>query len=125
LSVGINLVPNDFTPSDALEALKKEGLGDAASVVDRLVASTVIERRLIGGIPILRFSLDPAAEYLAAIRAILSFRSPNISTVEQQLMKITSVPGYPKDCEGYLRAYAACYRAYQRELRLGDPSFPW
>lgn len=124
LSVGSNLVPNDFSPSEALEALKRENLGDAA-LTDRLVSSTVIEQRSIGGMPILRFSLDPAAEYLAATRAVLSLRVAGEAAALQLLAKMIGVPGYPAECEGYLRAFASCYLAYRRDLKLPKLAFPW
>ena len=63
VSLGSNYVPGDFMPADALAALKEAGFSESAPVLlDRLVAGGVIERRLPGGVPVLRFGLDPAAE---------------------------------------------------------------
>lgn len=124
LAVGSNLVPSDFSPSEAHEALKRQNLGDFA-LIDRLVSSTVLEQRRIGGIPILRFGLDPVAENLAAIRAVLSLRATNAAAAQRLLVTILGAPGYPGECEGYLRAFASCYRAYQRDVGLPELSFPW
>jgi hypothetical protein len=50
VSLGKNLVPQDFTPEEATEALKRDAAaGQARVLLDRLIASGVIERRTPGG----------------------------------------------------------------------------
>src|SRR5271166_1168112 len=125
VSLGSNYVPGDFMPTDAIAALKEAGFSEsAAALLDRLVASGVIERRLPGGIPVLRFSLDPAAEYLAAIRQIFILRQGGASAFEGHFAKLREIDGFPTLIGGYLAAFATCYRAYKSELRLPEISFP-
>jgi hypothetical protein len=94
-------------------------------MLDRLVAGGVIERRLPGGVPVLRFSLDPAAEYLAAIRQIFMLRQGAAPAFEDYFVKLGNIDGYPTLFEGYLAAFSTCYRTYQSDLRLPEISFPW
>ncbi len=93
-------------------------------MLDRLVAGGVIERRLPGGVPVLRFSLDPAAEYLAAIRQIFILRQGGVSAFEDHFVKLRGIDGFPALLGGYLAAFATSYRAYKSELRLPEISFP-
>jgi len=53
-------------------------------LLNRLIASGVIERRTPGGHVILRFNLDPAAEYLAAIRRLIDMKTKPASCKEWQ-----------------------------------------
>jgi hypothetical protein len=85
----------------------------------------VIERRLPGGVPVLRFSLDPGAEYLAAIRQIFILRPGAAPALEGYFVMLRNIDGYPTLLEGYLAAFATCYRTYQPQLRLPEISFPW
>jgi hypothetical protein len=128
VSLGKNLVPQDFTPQEATEALKKDEAADQASVLlSRLIASGVIERRTPAGHVILRFNLDPAAEYLAAIRRLADMRTKRASPKEWQsyFSVLGRTEGYPSDPEEYLTALSTCYRAYKRAFSLPDVIFPW
>ncbi len=126
VSLGFKFVPGDFMRADAVAALKAAGFSDsAAALLDRLVAGGVIERRPLGGVPALRFSLDPGAEYLAAIPQIFMLRQGAAPAFEGYFVKLRNIDGYPTLLEGYLAAFATCYRAYQPELRLPEISFPW
>jgi hypothetical protein len=121
-------VPQDFTPEEATEALKQESTAEQADVLlKRLIASSVIERRTPGGHVILRFNLDPAAEYLAAIRRLVDMRTKRAGPVEWQgyFSSLKRTEGYPSEPEGYLTALATCYRAYKREFSFPDLAFPW
>jgi len=125
VSLGSNYVPGDFMPADAIVALKAAGFSEsAAALLDRLVAGGVIERRLPGGVPVLRFSLDPAAEYLAAIRQIFILRQGGTSAFEGHFVKLREIDGFPNLLGGYLAAFESCYRAYKSELRLPEISLP-
>jgi hypothetical protein len=69
-------VPQDFTPDDAAEVLKETNSGEQAStLLKRLIASSVIEPRTPGGHVILRFNLDPGADYLAAIKRLIEMKA--------------------------------------------------
>jgi hypothetical protein len=121
-----NLVPQDFTPQEATEALKKDEAVDQARILlDRLIASGVIERRTPGGQVILRFNLEPAAEYLAAIRRLFSMKAASRKEWQTYLSSLERTEGYPREPEGYLTALATCYKAYRREFSLPDAVFPW
>jgi hypothetical protein len=127
VSLGRNLIPQDFLSQDATTALKADGLNDqdASSLLNRLVASGVIERRTRGGVALLRFSLDPAAEYLAAIRRLFSLRAAAREEWQSHLSSLEQTADYPKGPEGYLIALATSYRAYRKDFALPDVVFPW
>jgi hypothetical protein len=98
VSLSSNYVSGDFMPADAIVALKTAGFSEStAALLDRLVAGGVIERRLPGGVPVLRFSLDPAAEYLAAIRLIFILRQGGASAFEGHLVKLREIDGFPTE----------------------------
>jgi hypothetical protein len=128
VSLGKNLLPQDFTPEEATEALKQETTAEQADVLlKRLIASGVIEGRTPGGHVILRLNLDPAAEYLAAIRRLVDMRTKRAGPKEWEsyFSSLKETEGYPKEPEGYLTALATCYRAYKQEFSLPDVIFPW
>jgi hypothetical protein len=127
VSLGKNLVPQDFLPNAAVAALTGEGItcDQAFALIDRLVASGVIERRNPGGNALLRFSLDPAAEYLAAIRQLFKLRTAGREEWQNHLCALRQTDGYPGGLEGYLAALATCYRAYKTDFSLPDLLFPW
>jgi hypothetical protein len=104
---------------------KDEAVDQARVLLDRLIASGVIERRTPGGQVILRFNLDPAAEYLAAIRRLFSMKAASRKEWQTYLSSLERTEGYPREPEGYLMALATCYKAYRREFSLPDAVFPW
>jgi hypothetical protein len=75
-----------------------------------LVASGVVERRMPGGVVVLRFNLDPAAEYLAAIRRLFSMRTASGKEWQTYLSSLEQTADYPKGPDGYLVAFATSYR---------------
>ncbi|MBR0689855.1 hypothetical protein JQ594_28355 [Bradyrhizobium manausense] len=126
VSLGKKFVPGDFLASEVLEVLSKEGFESQAQLLlDQLVGAGVIERRAPGGYVLLRFSLDPAAEYLAAIRQIIKLRSADSKRWRGYLATLRKVDGYPSAIEGYLNAFANCYGSLRQELQLLEVSFPW
>jgi hypothetical protein len=128
VSLGQNLVPQDFSPEDATKVLKHDSSKEHATILlNRLIASGVIERRTPGGHVILRFNRDPAAEYLAAIRRLIDMKTKSTSRKEWQsyFSSLEKTEGYPKEPEGYLTALATCYKAYKQEFSLPDIVFPW
>jgi len=125
-SLGTNLVPGDVTPDEAVQALAKAGFADdAGALLDRLVFGGIIEKREPGGIAILRFGLDPVAEYLAAIRGVAALRRKLPAEVAETVAAFTQAVPAPAACEGYLRAFATCYRAYRPTFRLPELAFSW
>jgi hypothetical protein len=126
VSLGPNLLPQDFLEKEALEALSAVGiLEQTPAVIDRFVASGLIERRLRAGSRVLRFGLDPAAEYLAAIRKIFELKAEGGDGWQSYLAELARRDGYPDGFLGYLAAFATCHRAYRRDFRLPEIYFPW
>jgi photosystem II stability/assembly factor-like uncharacterized protein len=126
VSLGKNLVPQDFSTRDAVEALKQDDTRNQdATILDRLVASGVIERRTPGGYVVLRFSLDPAAEYLAAIRRLFIMKTASCEEWQSYLSSLKDIVDYPEGPEGYLTALATCYKVYKTEFSLPEALFPW
>jgi len=126
VSLGRNLVPQDFPQQEALDALGKGETGQQAVILaDRLVATGLIERRAPGGIPMLRFSLDPAAEYFAAIGKVFELKATGEQGWQNYLAELAQHGGYPHSFEGYLAAFATCYRAYKGSFDLPNIRFLW
>jgi hypothetical protein len=126
VSLGQNLVPQDFSPASAAEALAVDAAGtQQQDLIEHLIASGVVERRTPGGYAVLRFSLDPAAEYLAAVRQIFKMRASSREQWQAYLAGLARTEGYPKGPEGYLVAFATSYRAYRQDFSLKEMIFPW
>jgi hypothetical protein len=125
-SLGTRMVPGDFSPGEATSALEAAGLSPrATALLEALTSGGVIEHRTLGGISILRFALDPVAEYLSAMQAVSDLRQVGRAEVAVRVDGLMEIEGYPSACDGYLRAFATCYRAYSAEFKLPDPTFPW
>jgi hypothetical protein len=60
-------------------------------------------QRDVAGMKMLRFALDPAAEYLAAVDAVRRFGNEREGW-RAETGKLKRVKGYPTRCEGYLQA---------------------
>jgi hypothetical protein len=90
-----------------------------------LTSSGVLERRLFGGIAMIRFSLDPVAEYLAAIQSVIELRHLVHVDITARVEALMMTDGYPGACDGYLKAFASCYRNYQDAFGLPTLVFPW
>lgn len=106
----------------------KQDAGDdqqTTFLLNRLIASGVVERRAPGGQIVLRFSLDPVAEYLAAIRRLFSMRAASCEEWRTYLSSLEKTAGYPNGPEGYLIALTTCYKAYKKDFSLPEVLFPW
>lgn len=126
VSLGPNLVPQDFSLQQAMDALSKGAPGEQTqALMNRLVATGLIERRTPGGIPMLRFGLDPAAEYLAAIRTVFELKTAGQAGWQKYLAELARRKGYPTEFDGYLTALGTCYRAYRHDFKLPDIHFSW
>ena len=125
VSLGDNFIPGDFQQEDGLKAIATGAISTPAGrVIERLIANGVLERREFAGIPLLRFSLDPATEYLAAIGQIKRFQS-DFNEWERFVLQLQSARGYPTECRGFLIAFNTCYKVYQTPLRLPVLNLPW
>ncbi len=125
-SLRARLVPSDFSPDEAKAALEAGGLSARASpLLEALISGGVIERRTFGGIAVLRFGLDPVAEYLTAIQSVSDLRQLRPADVPLRVKDIEGTEGYPQACDGYLRAFSTCYRAYRGAFGLPDMALPW
>jgi hypothetical protein len=89
-----------------------------------LIASGVIERKTPGGVAVLRFNLDPAAEYLSAIRRVFSMRTASREEWQTYLSSLEHTVDYPNGPEGYVIALATSYRAYKKNFNLPEVTFP-
>jgi hypothetical protein len=126
LSLGTRLVPGDFSPEEAKAKLDTSGLGaNATTLLQALLGGGVLESRTIGVTKLLRFSLDPVSEYLTAMKAVSDFRQLGQDKVVLKVKKLTTTKGYPGACDGYLKAFATCYRVYGEAFKLPDVAFPW
>jgi len=126
VSLAARLVPSDFSPDEAKAALEAAGLSARATpLFEALISGGVIERRTFGGIAVLRFRLDPVAEYLTAIQAVSDLRQLGRAAAGTQINALMETEGYPWACDGYLKAFATCYRAYRGAFGLPDTAFPW
>ena len=126
VSLGTDLVPKDFSFEAAIESLAKEGMDNQATIVlEQLIASGVVEKRAPGGQLLLRFALDPAAEYLAAVRQLFKMKTASQKAWKTYLSALEQMDGYPTGPEGYLAALATCYRTFKKDFSLPDVFFPW
>jgi len=86
-SLGARIVPGDV----ATTALETADLrARTTDLLDALTSGGVIEHRTLGGISILRFALDPVAEYLTAIQAVTDLRQLGRAEI---LLRITGLSG--------------------------------
>ena len=123
-SLGDELVPTDFRRDDAEMLLCNAGLTSARALIDRLVSNGVVQERVVAGLGILRFQLDPVAEYLAAIAACRDLSS-NRAAWQEFIVKLVAMPTYPEVIRGFLTALSVCYVSYKVPLRLPELDLPW
>ena len=90
-------MPSDFTPDESKAALEAIGLSArATALLEALMSGGVIDRRTFGGVPVLRFGLDPVAEYLTAIQSVSDLRQLGRADVELQVNALVGTEGYPR-----------------------------
>jgi photosystem II stability/assembly factor-like uncharacterized protein len=119
------LVPGDFYRDGAREALAARRLArEPDPLIDRLIANGVLRETEPAGTKILRFSLDPIAEYLAALHLIDLLRD-----AEPQwrlwLSHIETVDGFPQRVCGFLLALEDGIAAYRRPFAIPAIDLPW
>jgi hypothetical protein len=119
-------MPGDFRRDEAWKAFIRQGQSAQRtdSLVDRLRANGILEQREVAGISFLRFSLDPAAEYLAALAWMHQVGS-DTEQWARLLADLERLPTYPMECDGFLKALSTCYSTYRDALRLPKIRLPW
>ena len=118
-------IPRDFSRDEAESELKAAGLWDDKSdVIARLISNGVIENRDVGGDQILRFGLDPLAEYLAALH-LLRQCGNNLGKWEEQLSLLTFPPERYEEIQGFIVALEDCITTYKQQSNIPDLVFPW
>jgi hypothetical protein len=126
VSVAARLVPQDFAPGAAIQALENEHLRqEEMKLIERLVASGLLERRMPGGILVLRFTLDPVAEYLAAIDQLHRLQGAGRDAWDAHIAEMHQAVSSNAVSDDYLVAFSTCYRAYQKVFVLPEIQFPW
>jgi photosystem II stability/assembly factor-like uncharacterized protein len=126
VSVAAKLVPQDFAPDAAIEALEKEHVRqEAMPLIERLVASGLLERRMPGGILMLRFTLDPVAEYLAVIDKLHRLQGAGPDVWDAHIAELYAAVSSNAISDDYLVAFGICYRTYQKDFVLPAIHFPW
>jgi hypothetical protein len=123
-SLGEDLVPTDFRRDDAEKRLLGVGLASAPAIVDRLISNNVIQEQSVAGLSLLRFHLDPVAEYLVAIATCRELGEDQTAW-QKTIANIVATPKYPDATHGFLTALSVCYASYQRPLKLARVEFPW
>ncbi len=120
-----NFVPGDVRRDAVEAALAEKGLGfEPRQLIDRLIGNGVVEQFEMGAIALLRFALDPVAEYLAAIEAVHELgRDPR--AWHDAFAVLQEVDGYPEAISGFLNALGDCYATYRKPFHLPDLELPW
>jgi hypothetical protein len=110
LALGSDLVPKEFSESEAQSALPAHE-DDGPRVLDRLLENGVLSRRDSGAETILRFVLDPVAEYLAAFA--YAQRAGSHGTAWADLINNAEAAEH---ADGFALALKLTWERYHREL---------
>jgi photosystem II stability/assembly factor-like uncharacterized protein len=118
-------VPSDFKRDSAETALKGAELGyEPDRIIDRLIANGVLNERKIGGVLLLRYALDPIAEYLAAIDVALRCGDDE-KAWSRVTEEISATDGFPERINGFLGALSDCYISYRTTFNFPPLALPW
>ena len=124
-SLAEDCVPRDFFRDMAEKVLKAPDIGAGeADVIQRLVDNGVLEERDRGGTRILRFDLDPLAEYMAALYWLDRWRD-DAGQWQTWLSVLSSLDGYPEEIRGFLTALEDCVITYREDFNIPAVDFPW
>jgi len=116
--LGDTFTPKEFFSDAAQRAVEEDrGLGDAASIVDRLIQNGVLEEDAHLGTSFLRFSLEPVAEYLAAMYWLDQLRSDN-GGWDKLLQKLRAAPGFPEGTQGFCAALEECVASHGAQFNV-------
>jgi hypothetical protein len=126
LSLEEHYVPREFRSDEARSRLEARGFKaeEASSALRRLIQNGALDERQPGGTSILRFSLDPVAEFLAAIDWV-DFLGSSWPHWEAWLKELQATPRFPDDLEGFLGAVQGCILAYREDFDIPDQVFQW
>jgi len=118
-------IPGDVFRNRVVELIDMAGLKNKADLLlKRLAANGVLVERDVGGTRRWRFSLDPLAEYLAAIYWTDILRDNRERWVRWLNQMRTIQPDFHK-IKGFLVALEDCINAYREELNIPSFEFPW
>jgi hypothetical protein len=131
-----NYIPQDFSRREAELRLQESAHGvSSVNVIDRLIKNGVLTERSRAGSRLLRFSLDPLAEYMTALhwlnqlwtRARLqNERDEAAKKWAEWLSRLQTLASYPKDIGGFLLAMEDCVYWYGQDFQIPpDIRFPW
>lgn len=123
-SLAGNFIPTDFARKEALARLEAVGFTSAATLIERLILNGVLRERSVAALSILRFQLDPVAEYLAAIRFCHELGSKQ-DAWKAFIEDLVSIPTYPEGIRGFLTALSVTYDTYREMLKLPPLNMPW
>ncbi|MES1244738.1 MAG: hypothetical protein ABUT39_24235 [Acidobacteriota bacterium] len=116
-----DFIPRDFDRDRAEAELAREGVHyEKADLVARLIDNGVLQERAPGGTRFLRFTLDPLAEYLAAISWLATLRDDEEGW-KAWLSRLRGTEGYPEKMRGFLVAFQDCLQTYRDDYRI--PAF--
>jgi photosystem II stability/assembly factor-like uncharacterized protein len=105
--------PRDFRREAARQALQDADLwAEQRDPVSRLIANGVLEERNIAGTPMLRFHLDPLAEYLAALYQI-DYLGGDTREWGAWCEALSHLEGYPSRVRGFLVALLDSMTTYK------------
>lgn len=111
-------VPRDLFRDDAERTLREHDVStENANIVQRLIENGVLEERDRVGTRIVRFVLDPIAEYAAALYRLDKLRDRQ-DDWEEWADEVSSTEGYPQEMMGFLRALENCVTAYRDDFHL-------
>jgi hypothetical protein len=116
-SLDSTYTPRDFFREDAEQRLTEAGIN--TTLIDRLISNTVLEEYQPGGIRILRFTLDPLAEYLTALYLLNKFRANEVQW-NVWLKTIRHTGGFPSSMRGFLVALEVCAKTYSAQFNPPD-----
>jgi chaperonin GroEL len=123
--LGTDYVPREFYRDESEDALKEAGIvEEGVDVISRLVANGVIVERNVGGTNILRFGLDPLAEYLAVLYWLDRLRSDKTGW-DTWLQQLTTINGFPSSINGFLVALEDCITTYRTSFKIPLLQLPW
>jgi hypothetical protein len=92
--------------------------------LDRLIANGVLQETRPAGTRVLRFSLDPFAEYLAALHLIDALRSDEAQWL-RWFGQLQTVDGFPERVRGFLAALEDGLAAYREPFGIPVMDLPW
>jgi photosystem II stability/assembly factor-like uncharacterized protein len=118
--LGSNYVPQIFDRADAERTLEMElpesvqNPPSGSELIGRFIDIGILDDMGLSqlGHAILRFRLDPLAEYLTAMYLIDKMRDNNVAW-DSWKKGLVALPGYPTEIQGFITAFSDCRAALQ------------